>query len=628
MLTFFTGKKQSPATRPHHGSMSGPSCPQHPKIRQILHRTSVQPKLTVGAPNDKYEQEADRVADQVKRMREPSGVDPTSSNPKIQRMCQACDEEVRRQPIEEEEELLQAKRVSDRGGSTLGPEQARIGAVRQGGAPLPANTRRFFEPRFGQDFSGVRVHTDAAAADSALSVNARAYTLGRDIVFGSGQYGPNTPSGKQLLAHELTHVVQQSASNGAQLNANTIQRACGRTAIGSPAGCAIPPTYGTFVPSHPLYRLNFDCDTFKTGENARLAADARTFPSGTRFGVHGFASVDGDPTYNHNLACARAIAGNSLLKSPGPLGASIPGTDIDVFNHGPTPGPANDRRGVTIETTAPPEPEDERPLCGPDATQWFIDQTNLALTDHAVLAVQAEMAAADAIARHHGTTAHAVGEGGAATRVLAEEAVLTISGTNPPRNPTIDAQLVAGQASGVAAASALASHPLDTITIINHLRNAAALWTVLVNHAARFDFKAHSDQMNFPHEGNCPEEECPQGEVGIITLCPGTLGENCYQSDLPGNLFYARIGQFADFSELILQLGSQFAELTDTIPRPARPSITWDSPEDTAAIHVASSLPLPLTMGALCSMLAAHRSSLSRRDGCKDCTTPTTARIE
>jgi Domain of unknown function (DUF4157) len=83
-------------------------------------------------------------------------------------------------------------------------------ALRSPGQPLGADTRAFFEPRFGHDFSRVRVHTDEQAANSARSVNALAYTLGRDVVFGTGQYSPGTTTGAELLAHELTHVVQQS----------------------------------------------------------------------------------------------------------------------------------------------------------------------------------------------------------------------------------------------------------------------------------------------------------------------------------------------------------------------------------------------------------------------------------
>jgi len=87
------------------------------------------------------------------------------------------------------------------------------------GQPLDTGTRAFMEPRFGYDFSRVRVHTDARAAESARSVNALAYTVGRDVVFGTGQYAPNMSEGRRLMAHELTHVVQQQSS-GTSPNAN------------------------------------------------------------------------------------------------------------------------------------------------------------------------------------------------------------------------------------------------------------------------------------------------------------------------------------------------------------------------------------------------------------------------
>ncbi len=83
-------------------------------------------------------------------------------------------------------------------------------AVRSAGQPLPERLRAYFEPRFGYDFRRVRIHTDAPAANAARSVNALAYTYGRNIVFGAGQYKPETSYGKRLLAHELVHVIQQS----------------------------------------------------------------------------------------------------------------------------------------------------------------------------------------------------------------------------------------------------------------------------------------------------------------------------------------------------------------------------------------------------------------------------------
>jgi hypothetical protein len=85
--------------------------------------------------------------------------------------------------------------------------------LRSPGQPLGAATRAFMEPRFGQDFSAVRVHTDAQAAESTQAVNALAYTVGTQLVFGRGQYAPETSKGRQTLAHELTHVIQQHASD-------------------------------------------------------------------------------------------------------------------------------------------------------------------------------------------------------------------------------------------------------------------------------------------------------------------------------------------------------------------------------------------------------------------------------
>lgn len=83
--------------------------------------------------------------------------------------------------------------------------------LRSPGQPLDSATRAFMEPRFGHDFSRVRIHTDAKAVESARAVNALAYTVGRDIVFGLGRYVPGATVGKRLLAHELTHVVQQDS---------------------------------------------------------------------------------------------------------------------------------------------------------------------------------------------------------------------------------------------------------------------------------------------------------------------------------------------------------------------------------------------------------------------------------
>lgn len=106
------------------------------------------------------------------------------------------------------------KRLSLQRRSTNGAEPAAVPPIvhevlRSPGQPLDSATRAFMEPRFGHNFSRVRVHTDAKAAESARAVNALAYTVGRDVVFGAGQYAPGTSEGQRLLAHELTHTSQQ-----------------------------------------------------------------------------------------------------------------------------------------------------------------------------------------------------------------------------------------------------------------------------------------------------------------------------------------------------------------------------------------------------------------------------------
>jgi hypothetical protein len=106
----------------------------------------------------------------------------------------------------------------------VAPRPARAPAAGDG-APLPSDLRSYFEPRLGKDLGQVRVHTDAAAANGARAVHARAYTSGNDIAFAAGQYAPTTPAGKRLIAHELAHVVQQHDGRAGGGRAAMIHRA-------------------------------------------------------------------------------------------------------------------------------------------------------------------------------------------------------------------------------------------------------------------------------------------------------------------------------------------------------------------------------------------------------------------
>lgn len=140
-----------------------------------------QPKLSMTIPGDTYEEEAVRVAAQVMRM-----PDSQTSRP-------------------------EADEGGDAGQVVTAPRA--LGQIAgTPGQPLGQATQRFMESRFGHDFRHVRIHADDEAAQAAREVHARAYTVGRDIFFRSGEYSPHTARGRQLLAHELTHVVQQGAA--------------------------------------------------------------------------------------------------------------------------------------------------------------------------------------------------------------------------------------------------------------------------------------------------------------------------------------------------------------------------------------------------------------------------------
>jgi hypothetical protein len=194
------------------------SCPKGVQAPARLNRTPavaahpvVQAKLLIGARNDKYEQEADRVAGIVVRMPDPA-VSPVLAHrlPSIQRLCSTCQEEMQRQPIEEEEELFQPQRGSSKTPAVAPGIHQRISQLRlQGGDPLPGTTRSFVEPRFKRDFSHIRIHTGPEAADLSRSVQARAFTVGNDVFFNRGAFQPATREGVRLLAHELTHTIQQ-----------------------------------------------------------------------------------------------------------------------------------------------------------------------------------------------------------------------------------------------------------------------------------------------------------------------------------------------------------------------------------------------------------------------------------
>ncbi|MEQ8467758.1 eCIS core domain-containing protein [Coleofasciculus sp. E1-EBD-02] len=185
--------------------------------RKDLDEIGIQTKLTVGAPGDTYEQEADRVASQVMSMSAPADSSASvqrqldTNHPhhphQIWKRAQSIQPVMQRQidPRVQMRQMIQRAAQID-GNQASGDLESRLNASKGGGSPLSENVRGFMEPRFGADFSGVRVHTGGEAVQMNRELGAQAFTHGSDVYFGAGK----EPGNNELTAHELTHVVQQT----------------------------------------------------------------------------------------------------------------------------------------------------------------------------------------------------------------------------------------------------------------------------------------------------------------------------------------------------------------------------------------------------------------------------------
>jgi hypothetical protein len=258
----------------------------------------IQAKLKVSEPGDVHEQEADRIADQVMRT-PPAGT-------------------------------VHAKAAA--GNASRVAPSATLGNVASGGQKLPASVRAFFEPRFGHDFSHVRLHTDTQAAKSARDLQAHAFTLGSHILFQEGRFAPDTNSGQHLLAHELTHVIQQTATSSRETS-STPQLSHAPQAIiqRMTLGTGTPPVWssGTLsvVPADDLERVK---------ETIGLIKEVVDDPPGYDE-CHGFFTrrCPGGSATSMADTFARAKLWKLVDDEPGTLArADAPGTNIAYTQNG------------------------------------------------------------------------------------------------------------------------------------------------------------------------------------------------------------------------------------------------------------------------------------------------------
>jgi hypothetical protein len=197
-------------------------------VRAQRMSTAIQAKLNIGAPNDKYEKEADATATKVVKQ-----INAPSQEKSVQRQESIEDEDQlqmkseistiqRQESMEEENEELQMKSLVQRRGGNIAVGDASqdlessIQNVRGSGQPLDPNLQTKMEQVMGSDFSGVKIHTDAQSDQLNQSIQAKAFTTGQDVFFRQGAYNPKSKEGQELIAHELTHVVQQDSNQSIQ----------------------------------------------------------------------------------------------------------------------------------------------------------------------------------------------------------------------------------------------------------------------------------------------------------------------------------------------------------------------------------------------------------------------------
>lgn len=310
-----------------------------------------QTKLTVDQPGDKYEQEADKIAGQVMQMPGAQflrgvGLSEQIKGTHIQRQWSIYEKEARTR-LKEEQETLRTKGVSGDVPSATPDLESSIIALKGGGQPFTASVSAFFEPRLGYDFSQVRIHTSGRAAEAAQMINARAFTISRDIFFGQGEYQPDSNQGRRLIAHELTHVMQQGAarplvpqSMRSTSTTPILSRLAPQTARlqRTTADPSKAPTMSCAVDASPGHTAGTDI-MFGQGDRALDATDIAaitafhtTWLAGGGIDsiiIDGFASTEGRQRGNWQLSCDRTEAVKTAL-----IGLGVPAGMITTIAHG------------------------------------------------------------------------------------------------------------------------------------------------------------------------------------------------------------------------------------------------------------------------------------------------------
>jgi hypothetical protein len=315
-----------------------------------LRQARIQARLKISQPDDPFEREADAVAARIVETSDRPGAAPTgweaeldstsdAGTGMLQRLCNECEEELQRKASVGDSGLRQV-------------DAPTYQAFSSGGQALPDATRAEFGRHLGADLSQVRVHRDAQAVQAAERINARAFTLGRHIVFGRNEYDPAGSRGRFLLAHELVHTLQQTGSTLHRLG--DVNQLPENFPCGNPTPA--PPSN-----QHVLFENNSVAITEPGRERITdFVGDWRRAGGNAAVRVDGYASQPGGDPHNWTLSCQRSAAVVAELERQG-----IPTNLIEQRAQGETAefgAEADNRRAsLHMETVVPPRPEPPPP---------------------------------------------------------------------------------------------------------------------------------------------------------------------------------------------------------------------------------------------------------------------------
>jgi outer membrane protein OmpA-like peptidoglycan-associated protein len=318
---------------------SNPSSPSAFNSRKGEDFFGVQAKLNVGKSNDKYEVEADHVADKIvsnntTKSAEPFFSSSTSKNQATQiHKKENTENEIQEKPLAEsitpvthlqpiqkcdcDKENVQKKEEDESQNDTPNPNfERQLNSSKGGGTSLSKNTQTEMESGFGTDFSNVRIHNDSNAVQMSEEIGAQAFANGNDIYFNEGKYDPNSQSGKHLLAHELTHTVQQGKSKAIQ---KATDPNFAVTGLSDMAG-------GTTVPNSIFFEMGSSAVNTEEPKLDTLAAN-----STQNYDLEGFASEEGSDSLNQLVAQQRINSVSNMLRDKGHIGMRNP---INSFSKG------------------------------------------------------------------------------------------------------------------------------------------------------------------------------------------------------------------------------------------------------------------------------------------------------